>query len=373
MTSEERRERRYKRRRERRDAKRREKLSPYTLEKVSSVKSLYDASKEAAKSIGWKASVQKYMLRRSQNAGRLCKRIRRGDDIKRGFICFDIIERGKLRHIKSVHFTERVVQKSLCKNALHPILANSLIYDNGASQKGKGTKFSQDRFLRHLTRHIRRHGRNGYILFIDFKDYFGNIDHDAIRSIYEKKIEDRKLRDFAFQFVDSFDKGLGLGSETSQINAIVLADRADHYAKEMLRLKCYIRHMDDTAIIHQSKEYLMECLEKLNDIYKKNGIILNEKKTKICDLKHGFIYLKTKYFITETGHIIKKPCRDSITRERRKLKRQSALEKEGVLAYKDIKTSYESWKGSMKYRDAHKTVVSMDNLFNHLFEQEVQR
>lgn len=48
-------------------------------------------------------------------------------------------------------------------------------------------------------------------------------------------------------------------------------------------------------------EYLKECLEKIEAFCETYGIILNRKKTKICDLKHGFTYLKTRFFITESG------------------------------------------------------------------------
>lgn len=367
MTSEERREARYQRRKAKRMAKRKEKLEKYTFERVISPKYLFNAAKEAAKGVRWKSSVQRYLLHLTKNTGRTHKRLRNGEDIRRGFICFDIMERGKLRHIQSVHFSERVVQKSLCRNALVPILTNGLIYDNGASQKGKGTKFATDRLVKQLVRHIRRHGRKGGALLIDFSDYFGNVDHDVIREIYNRAIEDERLRDFAMLFVDAFDRGLGLGSETSQINAIILANRADHFAKEVLRLKAYVRYMDDTIILHEDMDYLRHCLTELKKIYEARGIIVNDRKTKICDLKHGFTYLKTRFFITESGHIIKKPCRDSITRERRRLKGHKRLLDARMITIKEIETSYQSWRGSMKYRDAHNALKRMDKLYYSLF------
>lgn len=169
-------------------------------------------------------------------------------------------------------------------------------------------------------------------------------------------------------FISAFgDKGLGLGSETSQINAVMLPNRADHYAKEVLRIRGYGRYMDDTYLLHHSIAYLEECLEKLRAIYSEYGIVINEKKTKIVDLKHGFTFLKTHFYITETGRIIKKPCRDSITRERRKLKKQAALVASGVLTFDEVRHSYASWRGSMSHRDAYRTVQSMDRLFNRLF------
>lgn len=370
MTSEERREARYQRRKEKREQKKRYDQRNITIDTVADCTHLYSSAYEAAKGVDWKASVKKYLLNICKHTIRIHNKIINGQDVRRGFICFRIIERGKPRDIKSVHFTERVAQKSLCKYALYPIFTRSIIYDNGASQKGKGTKFATERFVKYLVRHIRRHGRKGGILFIDFSNYFGNIDHDELYKIYEKLIADDRLREFAFLFVTAFDKGLGLGSETSQINAVIYRSGLDHYIKEVLRIKGYGAYMDDSYLIHEDIGYLKECLEKIRAYCGEHGMVINEKKTRICDLKHGFTYLKTRFYITESGKIIKKPCRDSITRERRKLKKQAKLLKEGTLTHEDIRASYASWKGSMKYRNAHRTVQDMDKLYSELFIKE---
>jgi hypothetical protein len=368
LTSKERHEARYTRRKARRKAKRDEALKGYdTIETVARFDHLDKAIDEASRGVRWKASVQRYRINRMRNLAIAHNDIIEGRDVRRGFICFDICERGKLRHIKSVRFYERVVQKSICRFALYPIITRSLIYDNGASQKGKGTQFAADRLKTHLMRHIHRHGREGYILLIDFHDYFGQADHEALKGIYEKLITDEKLKALAFSFIDAFgDKGLGLGSETSQINAIALRSPSDHYVKEMLRIKGYGAYMDDSYLIHESKEYLVECLEKLKVFYDRYGIVINEKKTKICDLKHGFTFLKTRYFITDTGKIIRKPCRDAISRERRKMKKQAVMIDKGILTFKDVECSYQSWRGSMSHRNAHETVRSMDKLYDEL-------
>lgn len=372
MANSKRREGRYQRRKEKREDRRREKFKAYdNFENTISMNALNEAANEAMKGVSWKASVQRYNATRLLNIYRTHERLRGGENIRKGFICFDIMERGKIRHIKSVHFSERVVQKSICKNALYPVLANSLIYDNGASQKGKGTHFALKRLEVHLQRHIHRHGRAGGILLIDFSDYFGKIDHEALKVIYQKAFQDEKLRNLAFGFIDAFgDIGLGLGSETSQINAVAFRSPLDHYIKEELRIKGYGAYMDDSYLIHEDMEYLKECLGKIEAFCETYGIILNRKKTKICDLKHGFTYLKTRFFITESGHIIKKPCRKAITRERRKLKKQAKLAWDGILTYEDVRASYASWKGAMIHKDAHRTIENMDKLFNRLFIDE---
>ena len=114
----------------------------------------------------------------------------------------------------------------------------------------------------------------------------------------------------------------------------------------------------------------MECLEKLRIVYGSLGITVNEKKTRICDFKHGFTFLKTRFYITESGHIVKKPCRESIVRERRKLKGQAKLISKGELTAEDVRASYASWKGSMKGKDAYRTVKRMDALYNKIIINE---
>ena len=129
-------------RRERRNKQRLEKknkLKQYDdFEKVAGIKSLYNSAKKASKGVKWKASVQRYLLSILFKVSRTRKDLLNNKDIRGGFIEFVINERGKSRNIKSVHFNERVVQKSICLNALYPVLTHNLIYDNCASQKGLG-------------------------------------------------------------------------------------------------------------------------------------------------------------------------------------------------------------------------------------------
>lgn len=329
---------------------------------------LYKAMLDSAKGVRWKASVQKYMLNSFVNLKKVKKDLLEGKDIRKGFIHFDISERGKTRHISSVFFSERVVQKWFCTNILAPALTHSLIYDNGASQKDKGVHFSVKRIKQHLRKHFRKFGRAGYILLIDFKGYFENIDHAKLKEIIDNNFEDERIVKLANDFIDAFgDKGLGLGSETSQTFAIAFVNRIDHYIKEVLRIKGYGRYMDDSYLIHHDKKYLQECLEKLKEFFNKFGITLSEKKTYITDLKHGFVYLKTHFRFTETGKLICKPCQDAITRQRRKMKRQAKLLKAGIMTMEQIDIGYQSWLGSIKHKHSYFAQKNMQNLYDKLF------
>lgn len=369
MTSSERREARYQRRKLKRCEKRRDSIERYdNLEAVADINSLIHASQKARSGVMWKASVQRYLMNLLKNVTESNKNILSGKDIRKGFINFDIVERGKLRHISSVHFSERVVQRSLCANALLPVLTRGLIYDNGASMKGKGISFAVNRLKTHLHRHYRKYGNEGYVLTIDFSNYFGSMRHEPIREILNKSFKDKRLVDFTMLFVDAFgDVGMGLGSETSQIFAIAYPNSVDHCIKERLRIKGYGRYMDDMYLLHKSKARLLECLEVIRAECAKLGIRLNAKKTHITKLSKGFTFLKSQFFLTCTGRVILKAGRESIVRQRRKLKKFRKFMDKRLMTYGQIYNSYMSWRGYIGHKNAYRTIRNMDRLFNKLF------
>ena len=127
MNSEQRRAARRKRREEKRARAKAERVKACTLETVADLNSLCKASKQAARGVMWKASTQRYMKDYLRNAVKSRQDLLEGRDICRGFIRFDLWERGKLRHISAVHFPERVVQKSLSQNALVPAIVPTLV------------------------------------------------------------------------------------------------------------------------------------------------------------------------------------------------------------------------------------------------------
>lgn len=369
MNSEERRAARRKRREEERARKRAERAEGLTLEAVADMNALYRAQREAARGVGWKASTQRYQISWLLNINRMRRDLMTGRSFHRGFHEFDITERGKRRHISSVHFSERVPQKSLTQNVLIPALRPSLIDRNAANIKGKGVSYSLSALKRDLVRHYARHGSEGYVLLIDFADYFASIDHDAVKEMLMRRVDDPGARSLALRFVDiQGERGLGLGSEPNQIEAVSLPNPIDHFATEMLGVEAYGRYMDDSYMIHTSKQYLRVCLALVKDRCAELGITVNDRKTKIVKLSHGFTFLKKKIFYGENGKVVMRPCRESITRERRKLKKMRAMVERGVMTMEDVRRSYQSWRGSLAGLDAHGTMLSMDALFRELFK-----
>lgn len=340
----------------------------FDFKKVFTYTHLWKSYKNCKKGVNWKASTHKFTTNAPLIVFRLFIALQTGKFKSPGFYEFDIYERGKHRHIKSVRIEERVVQRCLCDYCIVPVLARTFIYDSGATLKGRGYDFAIDRVRAHLQRHYRKHGTEGYVLLFDFSKFFDNISHEKIKSILSSHFRDQRILDLIFHFIDAFgDKGLGLGSQISQVLALAAADKLDHFIKEQLRIKGYVRYMDDGWLLHESKEFLQECLERIKAKCKEDGLILNEKKTHIVKLSRGFTFLKVKYFVTDNGKVIRKISRESVTRERRKLKKLKARLDCNLIRMEDIQQSYNSWDGHASRFDSYNTRRSMRNTFNILF------
>ncbi len=341
-----------------------------TKELLLNYSNLYEAAKLAAKGVRWKESVQRYMLNACFNFAKTRQLLLKNKPISMGFIEFDLCDRGKLRHIKSVHFFERVIQKTLCKNILAPILHYNLIYANSASQKNKGAHFAVKQALKHLRKYYKQYGVDGYVLLMDFKSYFENINHIKLKTMINFLIKDDMVLRLIYEFIEAFgENGLGLGSETSQIHAVAYPNVLDHFITNTLGIKYYGRYMDDSYIIVKDKQELLEVKNKIQIILNDLGIKLSPNKTSIIKLSKGFTFLKTRMFLQSTGKIICKPCRTSITKERRKLKKQARLVLRGEMTLTQLGFSYVSWRGSMKNKNARKTVYNMDKLYYSIVQQ----
>lgn len=373
MTSSERHQQRYLRRKAKRDEKKHKKLAKYdNIETVYSFPHLIRAHLDSRRSVLWKASVARYDMYFLRYTAMQSKNIQAMNtkEICLGFYSFVIYERGKRRDIHSLHYRERVIRRSACINSFVPILSNGLIYDNGASIKGKGVDFALRRCITHLHKfYNKEHNNEGYVLMIDFKSYFANIEYKHLFEIFDKNFHDENLNKLAKSFVlaSHMDKGIYIGPEDSQIYAVAFPSVIDHLIKDVWRVPFYGRYMDDSYILCKTKEEAKRRKELLLLEFNKIGIVVNNKKTQIIKLSRGFTFLKVKLHLTQTGKVIKRADHGSIVRQRRKLKKFKKLLDSGAMSMEDINHSYMSWRGYISKKHAWKTIQSMDKLYFHLF------
>lgn len=371
MNSQERKEARYQRRRTKRELNKKKRIASCTYKRVSDVGNLYKAAQECARGTRWKSSVQRYLCHNIENSVKMHDNLVAGKDIRQGILSFWLWERGKKRLITTSKMPERVVQKSLAQNALIPALAPTLTVGCSANLKGRGVDYAVKRLKRQLAEYYRLHGSNGYVLLIDFADYFGSINHDVCKGMVDSALEDEQLKDLAYKQIDQYGdgiKGLGLGAEPNQMLAVALPSPIDHY---LLSTQCVFasgRYMDDTYVIAESKEDLRLVLGEIRKIAASLKLVINEKKTKIIRLSRGFVFLKRKFSYGENGRVYVRPVRKSITRARRRMKRQAAKVKNGSLPYEQAVQSYQSLRGTWVKMDAFGSVQALDKLFKELYK-----
>ena len=370
MTNKERRDARYKRRKEKRLMKRleMEKLL-CDFNKAISIEELEKSFYKCKKGVSWKRSVQNFEMQLFQNISELHKKMKNGEDISKGYVEFELFERGKRRRIQACHISERVVQKSYSENCLSEILNRTLIKNNCASQKGKGTSKALQYFEEDLQKYYKRFGRNFYIIQGDFSNYFASIPHDKLIGELDKYFHDERVRNYYRRIIGTFYEngeciGLGLGCQPCQNFAIFYPNKLDHYMEQFGSCG---RFNDDFYLIVETKEQAKEVLVGIQNVVNDLGLKLNNKKTQIIKATHTITYLKTRFNLLENGKILKRPYRKNIARQRRKLKKLKNKLDRGEIEFADIRQSYASWKGSLKGKKCYKTIQSMDELFNKLF------
>lgn len=337
---------------------------------ICSMETLYKATRKSGNGVRFKGSVQRFEYNILFETRKLSKDLEADEDIREGFVTFMLCEYGKWRKIDAVKFRERVAQKSLCINALIPLMLRGVIKENSASQNNKGITYAHKILREQLKDYYNQHGNIGYILNIDFKHYFESISHEILKGDIRKKLIDKNLIKLCYKLIDAYgDRGLGLGAEICQILAICFSNFIDHYIKQDLQVKWYGRYMDDSYIIAESKEKLREYLQKLKPLYEKFELNIHPRKTIIKDIHHGFVFLKTRYKLTETGKILKRPCTSTISKQRVKLKKQIKSVKNHKSSLNDVASSYVSWRGCMGERDSKRSIYEMDKLLLKLLKE----
>ena len=335
---------------------------------------IYDAGTKAMKGSKFKYATQLFEMNHLLYTAMLQQRLRDGTYTPDEGNKFLIKERGKPRYITSNSMADKTINHIVSDLILTPVLSKYLIYDNGASQKGKGVAFHRRRFEAHLHQFFNEHGTNeGYILLGDFSGYYANIPHDKCYEVLEhfltrsvdnpeelqttlrlltemfktfrvdvSRFTDEQIQAMRDGKVDSMlnlnaapatltgqkflDKGVDIGNQNSQSIGLIYPYRFDNFAKIVAGIKGYGRYTDDFYAIAESREILRQLLDGLREIARDFGLIINERKTRIVKLSSFYRHLQNGYSLTETGRVIRKINPKSITRERRKLKARKCIQ-----------------------------------------------
>ena len=159
------------------------------------------------------------------------------------------------------------------------------------------------------------------------------------------------------------EKGLPIGNYTSQYFANIYMTELDKYIKNELKIKYYIRFMDDGILIVENKETAKNILEKVINFTKEKLHLEMNRKTTYMPVKNGCVYCGYRVFLKH--RLIK---RANITRVKKRIRGWNNKWKNGIYDFKAWNQSFNSWKGYANHANSYKLVQSLNKKMDFLYE-----
>lgn len=308
---------------------------PSALDYAISPEGLYKSLQKCTKGTNWKVSVASFELNGIKKCINLSNKLKSGDYTPKPLKTFDIT-RPKRRTCTAIGIYDRVYQRSLNDVIVYPKMTRSLIKENAACQKDKGTDYARNLLKRDLFRLNYNQGesKSGFCLALDIFHYYPEMWHEPVNSNFENKLtkeENDRVKDILnYQYPG--DKGFTPGSQLIQIAGISVLDKLDHYIKEKLKIKYYIRYMDDFILLHTSKEYLQYCKTKIVEFLSNMKFKLNNKKSQLFNIyKQPIPFLGFTFQLKPSGKIIVRVKASKFKEQKRRLRRLTKCVKRGTL------------------------------------------
>jgi len=319
------------------------------------------AAKKAQKGKRFKNNVARFNLNLEKELFKIQKDLIDKTYIPGAYKEFIIYEPVK-RLISAAPYRDRVVHHALC-NIIEPLFEKSFIYDSYANRKEKGTHRAIERFNRYMQKYR-------YVLKCDIKKYFPSIDHELLYDILKGKIADRDVlwliwtiiknsnpQEMVCNYFDGDDlftpyernKGLPIGNLTSQFFGNVYLNSFDHFIKDNLGCKAYLRYVDDFAVFGNNKEQLWEIKKQMDEYLQKLRLKLHSKKTRVFPVKNGCEFLG--FYIYQ---YIRKVKKANVRSFERRLKAMEIAFRKHKISLDEIGKSVQGWIAHVRYANSYK-------------------
>jgi retron-type reverse transcriptase len=321
-------------------------------DRLVSFPNLLRAARRAARGKRRLANVARFQFNLEEHLCRLQDELREGSYRPGPYRTFEIYE-PKRRLISAAPFRDRIVHHALC-NVLEPIFERGFDFDSYACRRGKGTHAAVDRFT--FFAH-----RFRYVLKCDVQKYFPSIDHQLLKDRLARKIKDRRVLELAGCIIDHSNpqedvcewyagddlfgpaerrRGLPLGNQTSQFFANVYLDGFDHWVKQTLRVRGYLRYVDDFVLFGNDKGELADHRSRCREYLAGLRLRLHPDKSVISHVRDGTRFL---------GYCVYRYRRRlpaaTVTRLRRRLDRLEQEFEHGEVSPDGVRRRLASWWG----------------------------
>ena len=217
---------------------------------------------------------------------------------------FTVCEK-KFRQVIDAPMKDRVVHWMLYRYLL-PIWQPRFIHDTYGNLPGRGTHAA----VRRLADFARRPG-NIWALQLDISKYFHSVPHELLKARVLRYIGDEDLRRLIVALVDSYRtdaryddlfapgsayrqtaaKGMPIGNLSSQLFANIFLSDFDHWIKQDLRVRHYIRYVDDLVILASSVNELREINARIVERLAADGLTVHPRKVRLAPVSAGIPFL----------------------------------------------------------------------------------
>jgi len=278
-----------------------------------------------------------------------------------GYRTFQIRE-PKLRLVSAAPYRDRVVHHALCAIAM-PIFDRTFIHDTYANRTGKGTHRALHRFIE-FTRSSK------YVLQCDIRKYFPSIDRTILKTLLRRKIKCPStlwLLDLIIdnsnaqeQVIDYFPdddllaplerpKGLPIGNLTSQSFANIYLNGFDWFVKDRLKVKKYLRYVDDFAMFSDDRAFLLEVRQSIESYLATLRLKLHPLKTQLSPTRVGANFVGFRVLSDRI-----RVRSENLHRARRRLRQLQRDYANGKIDLETIEKSLQSWRSHLQHGDTHR-------------------
>lgn len=275
------------------------------------------------------------------------------NEIKKGVYKFGkyrtfMVYEPKERIIKSLPYRDRIVHQWYVEEFIKPYFLPRFINDTYACLNNRGTH----KAVNVTQKYMKKMSKEGkyYVLKCDIKKYFYSINKEILYKILSKYISDKKLLEFTKVILDDGEKiGISIGNYTSQFFANIYLNELDHYVKDCLKIKYYVRYMDDFIILIRTKAEAKILKDKISLFLKENLNLELNKKSKYFLNTLGIDFCG--YIIHEKFILIRKRSKQKINKN---IKKWNKLYENNILDVYKTRIQFNSWLAHIKHACTYK-------------------
>ncbi len=329
------------------------------FDRIASFEALHAATLRAARAKRGKPGVAAFLANLEREVLRLERELQSGTYRPGRYTKIEIFD-PKHRIVSAAPFRDRVVHHAFCA-VCEPVFERGFIHDSYANRVGKGTHLA-------VARYEKFRDRFRYVFRCDIFRYFHTIDHEILKRDLRRRLACERTLDLADRIIDGSNpqepvyqlfpgddlltplerrRGLPIGNLTSQFFSNLYLDGMDHFIKEVLRAKGYLRYVDDFVLFHDDRERLEEWRDRLARFLEGRRLRLHPRKTLIQPTAETATFLG---FVVLSGGRRRLP-EDNVRRFRNRLRGLRDRWRHGTATREEVERRVQSWIAHAEHAD----------------------